>query len=351
MGALQGMRTNVTIIQTNICAHLYCNLLKGENNMLPNTARSALSPHVQGKRLRLVKKNWQLYLLCLLPIAWLVLFRYVPMLGIQMAFKKNFYQGSFWGTPWNTPLFAHFIKFFTMPRFQTALWNTLSLSLYGLLAGFPLPILLALTLNATRRNGVRRSVQFISYMPYFISTVVMVGILYLFTNYHLGIFNRLLVSLGGTKYNFMGESAAFRSLYVWSSVWQNMGYNSIIYIAALSSIDPELHEAARIDGANRFQRVLHIDLPGILPTVITLLILNAGMLMNMGFEKAYLMQTPQNLLTSEVISTYVYKTTLAANIPQYGLGTAIGLFNSVVNMALLLIVNFVAKRLGETSLF
>ena len=212
--------------------------------------------------------------------------------------------------------------------------NTLGISIYQLAAGFPIPIVLALALNATMNMKFKRTVQFVTYMPYFISTVVLVGMLLSFTNTRTGVFNILLGYLDVKPIHFMGKPEWFKSIYVLSGIWQHMGYNSIIYIAALAGIDQDIHEAAVIDGATRIQRIRFIDFPGILPTVITLLILNAGSLMSVGFEKVFLMQSPLNRSTSEIISTYVYKISLASNAPEFAYATAIGLFNSVINMIL-----------------
>jgi len=227
--------------------------------------------------------------------------------------------------------------------------NTLGLSIYSLLAGFPLPILLAVMLNETTSLRFKKTVQMVTYAPYFISTVVMVSIVMQFLDPRIGFANRVIVLLGGQARNFMGQESLFQSIYVWSGIWQNTGYGAIIYIAALSGIDPTLYEAAYIDGASRLQKVIHIDLPGILPTVVILLILSIGSIMNVGFEKVFLMQNPLNLGTSEIIATYVYK--LGILNAQFSFGTAVGLFNSVVNLILIASVNQIARRIGQTSLW
>lgn len=297
-----------------------------------------------------IKKNWRLYLFLLVPVAYILIFAYVPMAGLQLAFKRFNAADGIWGSPWVG--MEQFQKFFSSYQFGRVLKNTLTLSLYGLLAGFPFPILLALILNSLRSGRYRKTAQTITYLPYFISTVVLVGILAQVLNPRVGLVANITLALsGGEPANLMASPDAFPHLYVWSGVWQAMGYNSIIYIAALSGVDPNLHEAAQIDGANRFQRVLHIDFPAILPTATILLILNAGQLMNVGFEKAYLMQNSMNQSASEVISTYVYKVGLAASVTDFSYATAIGLFNSVVNMVLIVLVNFASKRLNGNSLF
>ena len=297
-----------------------------------------------------IKKNWRLYLFLLVPVAYILIFAYVPMAGLQLAFKRFNAADGIWGSPWVGV--EQFQRFFSSYQFGRVLKNTLTLSLYGLLAGFPFPILLALILNSLRSDRYRKTAQTITYLPYFISTVVLVGILAQVLNPRVGLVANITLALsGGEPANLMASPDAFPHLYVWSGVWQAMGYNSIIYIAALAGVDPNLHEAAQIDGANRFQRVLHIDFPAILPTATILLILNAGQLMNVGFEKAYLMQNSMNQSASEVISTYVYKVGLAASVTDFSYATAIGLFNSVVNMVLIVLVNFASKRLNGNSLF
>jgi putative aldouronate transport system permease protein len=243
----------------------------------------------------------------------------------------------------------YFEQFFTSPVFWMLLKNTLGLSVYSLLAGFPMPILLALMLNETTSLKFKKTAQMVTYAPYFISTVVMVSIIMQFLDPRIGFINRVIVLLSGQARNFMGQERLFQSIYVWSGIWQNTGYAAIIYIAALSGIDPTLYEAAYIDGASRLQKVIHIDLPGILPTVVILLILSIGSIMNVGFEKVFLMQNPLNLGTSEIIATYVYK--LGILNAQFSFGTAVGLFNSVINLILIASVNQIARRIGETSLW
>ncbi len=221
--------------------------------------------------------------------------------------------------------------------------------MYNLIVSFPFPILLALIFNEVQSPKLKKAVQTISYAPHFISVVVLVGILNLFFNQGNGLINVLLDKMGLEKFGFLTNAAAFPSMYVWSGVWQNAGWNSIIYIAALASIDPQLHEAAQIDGASRLQRIIHINLPGILPTAIIMFILDIGQVMNMGFEKVFLMQNAQNTETSQVISTFVYEAGLINS--DYGFSTAIGLFNNIINIVLLLAVNKIAGKISGTSLF
>ncbi len=294
--------------------------------------------------------RWQLYVFLVIPIIYIILFNYVPMLGIQLAFKKFNARLGIWGSPWVG--FDQFIKFFTSYQFTRVIKNTLTISFYGLLAGFPLPIMLALVLNSIRNGRYKKVVQTITYLPYFISLVVMVGILTQMLNPRIGMVANLYSLLSGNDApDLMSNPHAFPHIYVWSGVWQSLGYNSIIYIAALSGVDAELHEAAEVDGASRFQRIIHIDLPTILPTAAIMLILNAGQIMNIGFDKPYLMQNSLNLSASEVISTYVYKVGIASSTNDFSYATAIDLFNSSVNMVLITVVNFFSKKLGGNSLF
>jgi putative aldouronate transport system permease protein len=296
-----------------------------------------------------ITKNWQLYLLSLVPFVWLIIFRYVPMYGVIIAFKRFAPLRGIIGSPWVG--FDHFVRYFNSFYFVRTVWNTISINLYELLAGFPVPILLALMLNISRRTGYRKTVQFVVYMPHFISTVVMVGIILRALSPTGGIASQIMQGFGQTPANLMATPEYFKSIYVWSGIWQNAGWGTIIYLAALSGVDPQLYEAASIDGASRFQQVRFIDIPGILPTIVILLILNTGRIMNVGFEKVFLMQNPLNLSASEVISTYVYKVGIASETPNFSYGAAIGLFLSVINLILIVTVNWIAGRTGETSLW
>ena len=299
------------------------------------------------KRSALIKKHWQYYLLFLLPLAYIIIFHYVPMAGLMLAFKKLNIRLGILRSPWAG--LRYFRQFFSSPRFWELLRNTLGISVYSLIAGFPLPIVFALALNESTRPGFKKTVQMVTYAPYFISTVVMVGMVLQFLDPRIGIVNTIITRFGGRAMNFMGRAHLFKSIYVWSGVWQYTGYAAIIYIAALSGIDPNLYEAAYIDGASRFQRMTHVDLPGILPTIVILLILNVGQLMNVGFEKIFLLQNPLNISSSEVFSTYVYKVGLLG--AQFSFGTAVGMFNSVVNLILIISVNQLARRVGAASLW
>jgi putative aldouronate transport system permease protein len=299
------------------------------------------------KRSKLIRKHWQYYLIFALPLAYVIIFGYVPMGGILLAFKSYRITEGIFGSPWAG--LRYFDQFFNSPRFWTLLRNTLGISIYSLLAGFPIPIIFALLLNETTSLGFKRTVQLVTYAPYFISTVVMVSIIMQFLDPRIGFINRVIVLLGGQAQNFMGQASLFQSIYVWSGIWQSTGYAAIIYIAALSNIDPTLYEAAYIDGASRFQKMIHIDIPGLLPTIVIMLILSVGGLMNVGFEKVFLMQNPLNLSSSEIIATYVYKIGILSS--QFSFGTAVGLFNSVVNLILIVGVNQIARKIGETSLW
>lgn len=296
-----------------------------------------------------VKRGWQLYLMLLIPLAWLLIFQYWPMYGAQIAFR-NFMPGlSIWESPWVG--LDNFVKFFNSYMFWRVIRNTLWISFYSLLVGFPIPILFALAINQLKGGWFKRTVQMVSYAPNFISTVVVVGMVIQFLDLRRGPVNLLLQTLGLSTVNFLGSPEWFSSIYVWSGIWQHTGFNAIIYLAALSTVDQALHEAAVVDGATRLQRIWHIDLQAILPTAMTLLILNLGQLMNVGFEKAFLLQNTLNQTTSEVISTYVYKVSLAAGIASYSYGAAIGLFNSFVGLILIVIANRISKKLTETGLW
>ena len=295
-------------------------------------------------------KHWQLYLFLVIPIVLVFIFNYIPMAGIQLAFKKYNMNLGIMGSPWIG--FDNFKKFFRNYQFWRLLKNTLTLSLYGMLAGFPIPIMLALLLNSMNNLKYKKFIQTVTYMPHFISTVVMVGLIIQVFNPRIGLYGIIYSAVTGNNApDVLGSASAFPHIYVLSGVWQSMGWNSIIYMAALAGVDAELHEEAQMDGASKFQRILHIDLPSILPTAIMLLILNAGSIMNIGFEKAFLMQNNLNLRSSEVISTYVYKMGLESATGDYGYATAIGLFNSVINLILIVSVNAVSKKVTEQSLW
>ena len=297
-----------------------------------------------------IKLRWQLYLLLLLPLAYLIVFAYFPMGGLLIAFKKyNVTQGIF-GSPWVG--LTNFIKFFSSYKFANIIQNTLVISLYSLLVSFPIPIVFALLLNAMLNEKYKKVIQTVTYVPYFISTVVMVGLIMQVLNNRSGIYGSLYTLLTGrVAANILADGQLFKHIYVWSGVWQSTGYSAIIYIAALSGVDMTLHEAATIDGASRFQRLLYVDIPAILPTASIMLILAVGNIMNLGFEKVLLMQNNLNLNYSEIISTYVYKVGLASGMNDFSLSTAISMFNSVVNFLLLSLANWGSKKLNGNGIF
>ena len=298
-----------------------------------------------------VRKNWQLHLLMFLPVLYLLVFYYSPMYGLQIAFKDFMPRGGIWGSEWVG--FKHFTSFFNAYNFWPIIKNTVIISLYGIFVGFPIPIILALLLHVSERKTLKKLTQNVSYMPHFISVVVLVGILNQILNPVNGIYGTFYEMFGGlgVPNDIRASAQAFRHLYVWSGVWQNMGWSTIIYVAALAGVSHELHEAAELDGASRWKRVLNVDLPAIMPTICIMLILNFGSVMSVGYEKVFLMQNDLNLSTSEVISTYTYKVGLGKN--EMSFGAAIGLFNSVINTFMLVTVNAIANKLtnGEQGLF
>lgn len=296
-------------------------------------------------------QHWQLYVFLLLPIAYIIIFHYIPLIDVQIAFRKYTPKGGVWGSTWVG--FANFEKFFSSYMFGRVLKNTLTISLYGLLANMPVAIIFALLINTMRNQRIKKAVQTITYIPYFISTVVLVSIIQQIANPQTGLYGTLSTMLLGRtgSVDLMASGKAYPHVFVWSAVWQKFGWNSVVYIAALTSVSPEIHEAAEIDGASRFKRLIYIDFPEILPTATIMLILGAGQIMSLGFEKAYLMQNNLNKSASEIISTYVYTTAFKSTYTDFSYSTAIGLFNSVINLVLLSGVNAVAKRMGSTSLW
>lgn len=296
-----------------------------------------------------ISRNWGLYLLLLPALVLLILFAYKPMYGVVIAFKNYKNSLGILGSPWADPLFKNFQRFFNSYQCGATIRNTLRLSLYSLAVGFPIPIILALMINQITAMRFRRTFQTILYLPHFISTVVMVGLLLIWLSPSSGLVGAFYRLLGKDAPNVMTSASGFPSIYVWSDVWQHSGWDSIVFLAALSSIDPTLYEAATVDGATRWQKMRYIDLPLLMATACIMLILRAGNLMNVGFEKVFLMQNDLNMSTSEIIATYVYKMGLRNS--QYAVSTAVNLFNNLVNFVLLLLVNCVTRKLGETSLF
>ena len=301
-----------------------------------------------GSRLaRDLVKNYGLYLLLVPAILFYTLFCYKPLYGAIIAFKRYVPTKGIIASPWVG--LTHFEAFFGSYYFWRLLRNTLTISLSSLVIGFPAPIIFALLLNELRSERFKKIVQTVTYLPHFISMVVMCSMIILFLSPSSGVLNRIIEILGGQSVYFMGKPEYFKTIYVLSGVWQNTGWSSIIYMAALSGIDPQLHEAATIDGASRLQRVWHINLPGILPTAVILLIMNCGSLMSIGFEKAFLLMNDLNRAAAEIISTFVYQRGLIDR--NYSSAAAIGLFNSAINLVLLLGVNAIARRVSDTSLW
>lgn len=294
-----------------------------------------------------LKRHWQLYVMLILPLTYLIIFAYIPMGGVIIAFKDYSIRGGIWGSDWVG--FEHFTNFFKTPDFVKLLRNTLILSLYNLVITFPMPIILALAVNELKSKAYKKVVQMVTYMPYFISTVVLVGTMKNIFSPRTGLINNIIALFGGAQTDFMGNPDLFRTMYVWSGVWQGMGYSAVIYIAALANVDSSQVEASLMDGAGRFARVWHVDLPAIMPTIVIQLILAVGSVMSLGYEKVFLMQNPVNTEVSEVISTFVYKRGIAGF--QYSYSAAVGLFNSVVNLVLIALANVFAKKVGETSLW
>lgn len=293
-----------------------------------------------------VRNHWQLYALMVLPLIYLVVFKYAPMYGILIGFKQYNASKGVWGSPWVG--LKWFRMFWESPQFGRLLGNTITISVYNLLGSMIPPIILAIAINEMKNKKVKKTVQLLTYMPHFLSVVVITSILQQILSYN-GVVNNLIASLGMERTSFLGEPKLFAHIYVWSGVWQNAGYNAIIYIAALAGISPELREAAEIDGANIWQRIWHIDIPGILPTAVILLIMGTAQVLNVGFEKIFLLQNDLNRNASDVISTYVYNVGLK-NM-EYSLATAIGLFQSVVSLLILCVVNWVSKKVTESSLW
>ena len=293
-------------------------------------------------------KAWQLYVLLIPALLWAVIFAYYPMYGVVIAFKDYKIRAGILGSPWADPILKYFQQFFSTSIALNAIKNTIVISLESLVIAFPIPIIFALLLNQIQGNRIKKTIQTISYAPYFMSNVVVVSIISVFFAAN-GVVNNLVTSAGGKETLFTSLPEWFRTLFIGSNIWQTMGFNAVIFIAALTAISPDYYEAATIDGASRFQRILYIDIPMILPTIILMLILQIGNIMNVGYEKAYLMQNGSNTIVSELISTYVYKVGLQT--AQYSFATAVGLFNSVVNFIILVTANFIAKKVSDISIF
>lgn len=299
------------------------------------------------QKMKAVKRNWELYLFILPAVLFIIMFNYVPIYGLQLAFKKmipgqGIFSGSWVGL-------EHFRRFFNLYSFKEVLLNTIGLSLYQLVVLFPLPIILAIMLNQLKNGYFKRFTQTITYAPFFISTVVLVAMFKTMMSPVNGVINHIIIFLGGESIHFFGEPSWGKSLYVLTGAWQATGWNAVIYLAALTALDPMIVEAATIDGASRYQKIIHIEIPTIMPTISILLIITLGRLMNLGAGKMLLFQNGMNLKTTEIISTYVYRVALRQG--QYEFGTAVSLFNTVINFVLLLFANSIARKFSDTSLF
>jgi multiple sugar transport system permease protein/putative aldouronate transport system permease protein len=315
-----------------------------------NTSQSAAG--LPAGRIGFWRRRWNLrdlYLLLFIPVAYVVIFNYVPMYGVLMAFKRFAPRLGVWRSPW-VGLY-NFERLLQSPNFLLILRNTLVLSVYSLIAGFPFPLILAICVNHSRYRHFRKITQTITFAPHFLSSVLVVGLITQVLGARTGALNIFLGALGLPEVNFLGSAALFPHVYVWSGIWQNTGYGAIIYISALAAVDPTYHEAAIIDGANLWQRIWHIDLSTIRPIVIIMLILSIGSILGGNFEKTYLLQSPLNIGASEIINTYVYKVGLSNDRPDYSFGTAIGLFQNVVGVMLTLTVNKIANKLSGEGMF
>ena len=318
-----------------------------ENNLKLQMKEKPTKAKKKGRTIRAFKRDISLWLFCVPGVILTFIFSYIPMYGVQIAFRRFNATAGITKSPWVG--MYYFERFFNSPYFASTIKNTLILSLYGLVVSFPIPIILALMLNSFRHKRYRKVIQTVTYAPNFISTVVMCGMIILFLSPSVGVINHVLEAIGIPAVNFMAKKAYWRHIYVWTGVWQSTGWSSVIYFAALAGISPELHEAAKVDGATKLQLIRHIDLPLIMPTATILLIMNCGSILSVGFEKAFLLQNNLNASVSEIISTYVYKVGLINNDMSYS--SAIGLFNTIVNMVMLIIVNTISDKLSGNSLW
>ena len=303
---------------------------------MDQTSAPALAPRPTKSLGQRIRDNWQMYALLLIPVVLTVVYKYVPMYGIQIAFRDFNARRGYWGSKWVG--LDWFVRFFNAPTFSRMIRNTVLISLYSLLWSFPIPIILSLIINQLRFARYKRVVQTVLYAPHFISTMVICGMLRIFLSPSGGLINLIF----GTQIDFLTQASAFRTIYIASGIWQDAGWGCIIYLATLANVDPGLYEAAKIDGASVFQRIRHIDIPELLPMAILNLIMAAGGLMNVGFEKVWLLQTDLNMATSDTIAVYVYQQGIER--ANYSYSTAVGLFNTVVNLVLLIIVNKIASK-------
>lgn len=294
-------------------------------------------------------RNRQLYLMVAIPVIYIFIFKYVPMTGVQIAFRNYSPTKGAWGSDWVG--LKHFIRFFSNPSWFNIVKNTLAISIYSLLFSIPFPILLAIGLEYTRSRAFKKTVQLTTYLPNFLSVVIVVGMLNLLFSNRIGAMNNLVEMVIGHKINFLGDPKYFRSMYVWSGIWQSTGWSSILYIAALSGVDPQIHEAAIIDGANKVRRIWHIDLTSIRPTIMIMFIQSMGTVLTVGFDKTFLMQNTTNLSISEVLSTYEYKSGIGGLVPNYSYGTAVGLMTALSNFIMIWLSNFVSNKLTGSGLW
>ena len=307
-------------------------------------SRTKTAPQSGGRSLkRRLKDNWQLYAMLLVPMVLTIIYKYIPMYGIQIAFRDYKASRGFTGSEWIG--LEWFRRFFSAPNFGRMMRNTILLSLYSLLWSFPIPIILALMMNQMRFHRFKRFTQTVLYAPHFISTMVICGMIRIFLSPSGGLINLI----AGTSIDFLTESNAFRTIYIASGIWQDAGWGIIVYMATLANIDTSLYEAAKVDGASLFQRIIHIDIPELTSIMVLNLIMSAGGLMNVGFEKVWLLQTDLNKATSDVIAVYVYQQGIEH--AKYSYSTAVGLFNTVINIILLLVVNKIAGRISEDTSF
>ena len=298
---------------------------------------------------RAVRRDWQLWVLMLPALAFFIVFCYFPMYGVQIAFRD--YKAAFGITGSKWVALKHFEKFFSSYYCGRMFANTFLLNFYGLLVGFPIPILLAIMLNQLRNQRFKGFAQTAIYVPHFISTVVLAGMIYLFFSPTNGIINHLITAAGGKPIYFIMEPGWFRPLFIGSEIWQNAGWNTILYIATLTAIDPQLYEAATIDGATRWDKIKHVDIPHLIPIAVMMLILNCGSLLSSNTDKALLLQTSGNMPTSDILGVYVYSVGIAATKAQYSYASAIGLCLNVINFAIIMLVNFISRKLSDISLF
>jgi ABC-type polysaccharide transport system permease subunit len=317
-------------------------------NELLNSNKANVTIQKKGSFMRYFLAHWQLYFMIALPLIVLLLFAYGPMYGVILAFKNYKVSLGIWDSPWADNYgFNNFIRFFKNYNFKECLRNTLVVSIYSMVVSIPCSIFLAISLNYAKNVVFKKAVQLVTYCPYFISTIVFVGIINIIMDNRTGVIGSVLYNHFGI--NVLGSANLFPSLYVWSGVWQGIGFSAIIYIAALASVDMEQHEAAIIDGATLLQRIRYVDIPAIIPTVVIMMILNMGSLLNVGYEKVLAMQNQNNLITSEIITTYSYKVSLVSTFPDYPYSTAIGLFQSLVGLVLIITANKIANKVSGSG--